>query len=391
MRILQVIPSLAWSSGGPTTAVLGLSFALANHGQEVTIFTTNADINKKSDVPLGKPVNIQNIKVTYFPLQCLKRYKISLPLLEALKRNILNFDIVHIHTLFQFSTLAASYFCRKYRKPYMISLHGHLDPFGLRRHIFLKGPYMWCFERNNLENASLLHFTTDEERRLTNNLNLPAQKKVIPFGINLEEFSHLPPDETFRLQYPQLKDKKIILFLSRISFKKGLDILVKAFAKLAREKNDAYLIIAGPDDEGYGRKVKNWLDKEKVLHQTLFTGMLLGEDKLAAFRCSDVFVLPSYSENFGMAVVEAMACGIPVVISDKVGIYREVNENKAGVVVECNEISIYEAIKSVLDNQTFAAELAFNARKMVKEYYDINKVADKMIQAYKEIISRREK
>jgi glycosyltransferase involved in cell wall biosynthesis len=116
--------------------------------------------------------------------------------------------------------------------------------------------------------------------------------------------------------------------------------------------------------------------------------MLLGKDKLAAFRDSDIFTLPSYSENFGLAVIEAMASGMPVIISNKVGIFREVQSYNAGVVIDCNEISLYQAMKSILDNANFAEELSSKARRMAEEYYDIDKVAGRMIEAYREILRR---
>ena len=116
--------------------------------------------------------------------------------------------------------------------------------------------------------------------------------------------------------------------------------------------------------------------------------MLTGREKLEVLAGSDIFVLPSYSENFGMAVVEAMACGLPVVISNKVGIYREVEENKAGIVVDPNAESLYKGIKLLLENPELKKEIAVNGRKLVEEYYDIDKVAERMIEAYEEILSR---
>ena len=117
--------------------------------------------------------------------------------------------------------------------------------------------------------------------------------------------------------------------------------------------------------------------------------MLVGEDKISALRESDVFVLPSYSENFGMSVVEAMECETPVVISNKVGIYKEVERNKAGIVVEINADSLYKGIKLLLDNPSLRKEISVNARKLVEEYYNIDKVAERMIEAYEEILSAK--
>jgi glycosyltransferase involved in cell wall biosynthesis len=389
MRILQIIPSLAFSHGGPTFAVIELSCKLINKGEEVTIFTTDADIKGRLNVPLNTPINIDGIKVFYFPIQYLKYYRFSLPLVTALRKNIPFYDLIHIHSLFQFSTLAASYYCQKYHKPYIIRPLGQLEPYALKRHYLKKKLYLFFFEFKNLERATAVHFTTEEEKKNFLKLGIRANSFVLPLGIDLDKFKRLPEYGNFRERYPELKDKKLILFLSRINFKKGLDILVKAFAKLCRDRDDIHLVIAGPDSEGYGKRVKKWLKNEGLLNRTTFTGMLLGKEKLAAFRDSDIFVLPSYSENFGLAVVEAMACGLPVVISNKVGIHREIQENNAGIVVECNVESLYQGIKFVLDNKDYTRQLSMNGKRLVADYYDIDKVINKMLEIYREIVERR--
>ena len=191
---------------------------------------------------------------------------------------------------------------------------------------------------------------------------------------------------------------------------------------IAKKRDDVHLLIVGNDEEGYGEKVKRWLreyglgyNETDQINQTnqmdakvIFTGMLTGKDKLMVLQDSDIFVLPSYSENFGMAVVEAMTCGLPVVISNKVGIYREVEKNKAGIVVNIdigkhltnqinqrnkrNEInqnaeSLYKGIELLLENSELKKEIAINGRKLVEEYYDIDKVADMMIEAYEEVLN----
>jgi len=388
MKILQVIPSLDPAFGGPTNAALGFSCGLARQGQEVTIFTTDAGANGRSGLPFQIPINIQNVETCYFPVQYLKHYKFSSSLVKALKENIPYFDVVHIHSLFQFSTLAASYYCRKYQKPYIIRPLGQLDPFVLRRHSFCKRLYLWFFEYGNLERAYALHFTTEEEMNGCKLLGFKFHSVVIPLGIDLEEFHNLPPYGTFRSKYPELKDKKIILFLSRLNFKKGLDILVKAFAILTKERDDVCLVIVGPDNEGYGRKVKKWLSNEGVLNKAVFVGMLLGRDKLAVLRDSDIFVLPSYSENFGLAVIEAMACGLPVVISNKVNIFSDIKEASAGLVVETDPMQLFAAMKKILDEPQLQKELGDRARVLVERKFNWTVVTPQLIKVYESMLEK---
>jgi glycosyltransferase involved in cell wall biosynthesis len=385
MKILHVIPTLDERSGGPAAAIWNLSFGLARHGQEVTIYTTDGGNRAGLNILSRNPMQIKGVKVVYFPSRYLGRFNFSFPLFSALRRDIPGFDVVHIHALFRFPASAAAYLCRKLNKPYIIRTIGQLDPYLLRRHFISKSLYLRFFDLKNLKMAKLIHVTSEAEAEWLRQLCPGARTATIPLGLSADDFNYLPAYGSFRLKYPGLKDKKIILFLGRISFKKGLDILIKAFSILVKDRSDVCLVIAGPDDEGYGAGLKVILEKLNIADRAIFTGLLLGNDKLSAFRDSDVFVLPSYSENFGMVVIEAMACGTPVVISDKVGIHREINENKAGVVVECNETSLYEGINSVLNDTGLAQELSFNAKRMIKDYYDIDKVADKLIGLYKEI------
>jgi glycosyltransferase involved in cell wall biosynthesis len=307
-------------------------------------------------------------------------------LAAALKKHIPEFDIVHIHSLFQFSTLIASYYCRKYHKPHIIRPLGQLDPYLLKKSSLIKNIYIRLFERRNLSGSSAVHFTTEEERALSRKAGLEFKSFVLGVGIDTGKFQGFPSQDYLRARYPQLKESKIILFLSRINFKKGLDILIEAFAKLSREHQDVHLVIAGPDNEGYGERVRGWIKKEDIGSRVTFTGMLEGEEKLAALKESDIFVLPSYSENFGIAAVEAMASGLPVIISDKVGIFREVRDAGAGIVIDSSASSLYEAMESILSDLRLKEELALRGSKMAEERYDTDKIARRMIERYNEIL-----
>lgn len=387
MKILHVIPSLAAGFGGPSIAGLELCKQLIRKGEDVTIFTTNADVRGKLDVKLNNLQDIEGVKVYYFAVDFLNHYKISFSLLEELKKRIPNFDIVHIHSLFQFPSLAASYYCRKYRKPYIIRPLGQLDPFLLKRHRLRKWLYMNLFEISNLRFANSIHYTSEFEREQAKKVGLELNSFVIPLGVDLNAFLRLPERGSFRQKFPQLKDKKVILFLSRINFKKGLDLLVKAFKALVKQRSDIFLVIAGPDYEGYAERIKTWLSKEGLLDKAIFTGMLSGEEKLAAFIDSDLFVLPSYSENFGIVVLEAIACGVPVIISNKVGIYKEVQAAQAGIVVENDPDSLFYAIEQLLNDDLARKQVIENGKKLLSNYYDTEKIADALIKVYNRILN----
>ncbi|MCM8799930.1 MAG: glycosyltransferase [Candidatus Omnitrophica bacterium] len=386
MKILHVIPALAYGFGGPTQAVLDICKGLVKYGQDVTIFTTNADINKKLDVSLDREFNLDGIKIFYFPVSFLKHYKFSYLFFKNIKKTIKNFEIIHIHSLFQFPSLVSSYYAQRFNLPYIIRPLGQLDPFLLKRHRIRKVLYLNLIERRNLKSASYIHFTSEEERRLALKTGIKFNSFVLPLGIDLERFTSLPAYGSFRQHYPELEGKKIILFLGRISFKKGLDILVEAFYRLCMVRDDLYLVIAGPDDEGYSKIVKRLIKKRNILDRVIFTGMLLGEDKLSVLRDSDIFVLPSYSENFGLAIVEAMACGLPVVISDKVNISSDIKDREAGIVIKPEVSSLYEGLKKALEDDKIFLRIKENSKILVQEKFNIDKIIPNLIDIYKSLI-----
>lgn len=389
MKILHVISSIAPRYGGPSKQVLELCRELAKQGHEITIFTTDINGDERLAVPLGQPVEMDGFTIRYFPVQWPRYYKFSFPLGKALRKEIPLHDVVHIHSLYLFHSVVAAHYCRRFGIPYLIRPHGTLHPFIQKTHPLRKRVYNLLFEKHNLDCAAGIHYATLEEMRLTAPLKIKAPGVVIPNGINPSEYTRLPECGSFRKRYPEIGDKKILLFLGRIHFGKGLGILVRALEKVARERKDVYLVLAGPDNKGYSREVKKWLDQAGLANRSLFTGMLLGKDKLSLLRDSDIFVLPSYSDSFGIAVIEAMACRLPVVISNKVGIWQEVAETRAGIVTNCDSQQVAEAILKLLANPEMGKEMGKRGEELVRSRFTWSKVIEKLIRVYQDIISER--
>ncbi|HZE20615.1 MAG TPA: glycosyltransferase, partial [Desulfobaccales bacterium] len=349
MKILHVIANLAPRYGGPSQACWAMARAVARLGHEVSIYTTNQDGPGELAVPVDRPVWREGVEVRYFPIQTPRFWGTSLPLALALRRKIPASDLVHIHSLYLFHDLVAGHWCRHFAVPYLVRPHGTLDPFIYRRHRGRKRLMEYLFEHRNIRRAAALHFTTAAEAELAAPHTFQTPGLVVPLGINFEEFAELPEPGEFRRRYPEIGDQHIILFFGRINFKKGLDILAQAFGAVARRRQDVRLVIAGPDNEGWGDRVRSWLNEQGVLDRTTFTGMLLGPEKLAVLRDANLFVLPSYSENFGLAVIEAMAAGLPVIISDQVNIWQEVQAGGAGRVIPVDSTALAAQILDLLD------------------------------------------
>jgi len=392
LKVLHVIPYYfpAFDFGGPVTLVHYLNKALVNKNIDVTVFTT--DVGIENIVENNSEVIVDGVKVNYFKhkgfLKFLSRsgWNLSFELIDSLKKRLRQFDVIHISEVWSYSAAFASYYSLKYKKPYIVSPRGSLYPYTFKKKIWKKLPYYYLFAKKVLEKSSLIQYVTEDEKVQSHNfLKLKTNSAVIPSGIDFSEFSTLPDKEELKNKYPFLKGKKIILFLSRIIWIKGLDILIESFKELVRTRGDLHLLIVGEDSgDGYKEIVKGWVKKHNIENMVTFTGPLSGKDKFMAYTGSDIFVLPSYSENFGMVIIEAMACGIPVVISNKVGLCDKVKECDAGIVINTSPESLTEALKVLIENNQFRLNLSAKGREFA-QHYNIDNIADMMISAYKNI------
>src|SRR3989442_10257614 len=188
IRIVQLIGGLPPGCGGPSKACFELCRELARRGDDLAIYTTTIDGDGDLPVPLAEPQWIEGVQIRYFPVQWPRRYVFSPPLAKALKVAIPQYDLVHIHSLYLFSSLAAAHYCQRFGVPYLVQPHGSLDPYLYQRHRGRKRIYELLVERRNLNRAAAIHFTTEEERELTRPLRLEAPGIVAPVGLNLAEY-----------------------------------------------------------------------------------------------------------------------------------------------------------------------------------------------------------
>ena len=399
MRILHVVESLAPRYGGPSVACPALCRELVRRGHEVAIYTTNVDGDRLLDVPLGQPIFEKGVEIRYFPGWIQPReYKLSLALWRALREKVKTFDVAHIYSVYGFPTAAATHFCRIHGRPYLLHPHGSLDPYLRRRHQFRKWLYTKLLLQRSFRYASAVLFNSSEEMRLAADwpgLNSPAAngrsapKKFVAYvGVEDEWFEQANRAACERLmrKFPQLSERRLVVFFGRLNFKKGLDILARAFARVGSAREDVHLVLAGPDSEGYVHKVRGWLKEGGVLEKTTYTGPLAGEDRFALMHAAEVFVLPSYTENFGAAVAEAMACAVPVVISDQVNIWPEVAQAGAGLVVRCDPKETAQALLALLDNPARGKEMGQRGGRLVAEKMTWRKVGEQMVEVYQEML-----
>ena len=413
MKVLCVTSSYwpAFQFGGPIFVNHYLNKALVASGVDVTVYSTHVGLENR--IQKDAETHLDGVRVFYFSYLTLFEslgttgWQFSPPMVRALRKNLRHFDVVHIHGLWNFSSIAAAYFCRANGVPYVVTPHGSLYPYTLSKKSWKKRPYYELFVRRVLTGAAAVHYTgADEAEKSHPPLGLKREPVVVPYAIDLSEFENSPDRAALKVRLPQLTGRKVILFLSRISWKKGLDILVDAFAKVVRQREDVHLLIVGNDEAGYAEQLKKRISSLGMTYEDLagpdtaglaesassakitFTGILTGVDKLHAFAGSDIFVLPSYSENFGIVVAEAMACGLPVIISDQVGIHQEITALKAGIVTQTEPAQLAEAINTLIDNPSLRETMGRLGRQSVRERWAPAAVAASMIDVYRRIQAR---
>jgi glycosyltransferase involved in cell wall biosynthesis len=251
----------------------------------------------------------------------------------------------------------------------------------------LKRLYERWFDFPNLQAADAIHYTSEDERERASFLKLRTPTFVVPNGIDWSRFETLPRRGRFRTRLG-IGQAPLILFLGRINFKKGLDLLIRAFDVLRPSIPDARLAIVGPDNEGYGEKVRHWIEERDLREQVDIVDHLNELEALEAFVDADAFVLPSYTENFGITVIEAMACETPVVISDQVNIHREVTSLGAGVVTRCDVDEIARALSDLLSHPEKGRQMGTAGRRAAKNRYTWGPVVEALKEQYEAVASR---
>lgn len=383
MRILHVVPSYlpAVRYGGPIHSVHGLCKALAARGHDIEVFTTNVDGPTNSAVPLGVPVDLDGVKVWYFPVPALRRLFWSPAMGQALRRRMSDFDLVHTHSVFLWPTWAAARIARRANVPYVMAPRGMLVRELIRRKgRWLKRAWIALVERDNIARAALIHFTSRIEQAEAAAMGLPIPaSRIIPNGVDL------PSSDGEYRENPRnaiaAGEKPFLLFLGRISWKKGLDRLIAALPEIP----DCRLVIAGNDEERLQPKLEVLAAKAEVRERIAFVGPVHGADKAALLSRALALVLPSYSENFGNVVIEAMAAGCPVVVTPEVGAADAVRESGAGAVLEGDPKSLGAGINHLISDAAALECMGQRGREFARRLYTWQAISLQVEDTYRNI------
>ena len=383
MKVLHVIPGVAPRYGGPSRAIIGMSRALQERGVEPLVATTDADGAGRLPVELGVALPYQGVPAIFFPRQWSEAFKYSRPLARWLEENVEAFDVVHIHAVFSHASLAAARASRRKGVPYIVRPLGSLDPWSLRQRRLLKFLLWHLGVKRMLLGAAALHYTTEQERTLAAPRTGWDRGIVVPLGIDEEVLSPSATDGSLRQRYPSLGDDPYVLVLSRLHPKKGLEHFLKVFLDVTdkEELKQWRLVIAGEGEAAYVQSLKR-LAQRLGGQRVLFTGWLEGTEKVAALREAALLALPSHQENFGLAVVEALACSVPVLISQQVNLSEEVRAAGVGWVSELDREALSLTLAQALLDEAERARRGRGGRELVRRRFRWPAVAAELAGLY---------
>ena len=323
--------------------------------------------------------NNRNIKIMQFNISKLNNLWIthSYEYKNYIDTNIMNYDLIHIHEMWHYFHYYTAKLAIKKKVPFIITPHGGLEKRRLNN--IKKKIFAYFIEKKICRRARYVHALTKFEESDIKSLEIRAKTVVIPNGVELPR--HQEKSNTFRQEYSIPKKAKVILFLGRLNIQKGVLLLIQSFIEMVKNNKNWVLVLAGPDEHNFNKKYQNKVEN------IIFTGLVTGKQKEELFQGVDVLIMPSFGEGFSMSILEAMSYRLPVIIS-KYCYFPDIEKNNAGIEIELNKNSIYNALKTILNNQNISLNMGNNAFRLVREKYNLNKSVINIYKLYQDAIKR---
>lgn len=389
MRILHIIPYFypAWAYGGTCRAAWELARALVRKQQQVVVYTTDAlDAHARAKLPLEVVDGVEIHRVrnlsnylawgrAFFPIGFGRQLRAALS----------HADVAHLHEFRSYQNSVALPLMEKTGVPFVLTAQGGL-PRIMGRHL-LKILYDRMVGQRILRNAARLHALNEMEREQFIDLGVePERVAILPNGVDLEQYRSLPPINGFRARFGVPEDVPIVLFLARVNKIKGVDFLVSSFDLLLRVSPQAVLVIVGPDD-GYLTEVKRQVQTLGISSQVRFTGYLDGDDKLQAYQSASVYVLPSAYEMFAITLLESLACGTPIIATDRCGLADFVRQNDLGSIVNYGDVGgLQNEITRILSLPRDVQRRAGYGRQYVLDNFGWDRIAENWLKVYRDCV-----
>ncbi len=372
--------------GGVCESAFGLSKALAEAGLCVNVITSDA--TKNSRIPFTAFAEMEHPTLHIYPFRYFynERSCFSFEAKNLIKDLVLKSDLVYVNGIYTHPATLGARYARKRGKPHIVAIRNGLDPWMMKIKRAKKMLGFMLYVKADLKGATCIHATARQEVDVCLKMGIKGPFTIIPNGINSSEFTSLPKSERAENFWPVLKHRKVVLFLSRLSKQKGLDMLIPVWDHIMKKHPDAVLVIAGPDYLYYGNYIRS-LAQDSIFCDTIFfTGNVTGERKLSLYSRADIFVLPSYSENFGNVVAEALVCGVPVITTQATP-WSEVQKYDCGRWVPVGQNAIAEALDELLSmTHKKRSEMGQRGKNFILKHYTWDIAARKMIAVYRAIL-----
>ena len=388
MKVLHIVPSYApaWHLGGVVRAVTQFCTGLVSLGVDVTVFTTDSGQNRRMPVPLNRLVDLDGVKVYYFKTDFNLKYAYSRAFRQACRQFLKDFNLIHITSFWCYPAIPAISAAMDHQIPYLISVHGTLRNIALKLHDLKRFLYFHIIEKRHINSAAALHYTTEMERQLDSTYQFRVPSFIVPNGIDTQKFQEDIDSEEAKRSYGLAPGSQVITFLGRLAPVKALDLLLQAVAMPALLDQNLQVLIAGPD-AGAQSSLQQLVKELQLEARVRFLGGIDPKERDRLFAASDILALVSVNENFGYTAVEAMLAGVPVLLSEHVGICREVLANGAGMVVPLQVEAIARALAEMLADPAKLKAMGRAAAQASRRRYDLPIVAGKMLQAYQDILA----
>lgn len=385
MKVLHVIPSLSAVHGGPTHALAMMERALTQQGIEVETATTDDDgPGRRNGKRCGEPLRENGVVRRYFPKRT-EFYKVSPAFARWIAREVRGYDIVHIHALFSFTSSVAAWAARRAGVPYVIRPLGTLNSYGMdQSRSRLKALSMKLVEETALRHAAAVHFTSEQEANDARRLGLGLREAVIPLGVDVARSAPVAGDGRFA----GLRGSPCVLFLSRLDAKKNLEGLLDALAIVRNDAPGIRLVIGGDGPPGYVAALHSRADALGLASSVIWAGYLEGAGKAAALAAADVFALPSFSENFGIAAAEALAAGVPCLLGSGVAIAADVVRAGAGVETGTDPQSISDGLRRMIGDPKALAEMSVSATELARRRFSVDAMGAGLKNLYTKILGQ---
>ena len=374
--------------GGPPAVCAGLSDALAARGHRVAVATL--DRPGETQVPLSPMVRLITLLRSNGG-----RYASSHDLDQWIQHHVQEFDIVHLHSIWQFPTFAAARACWHQHKPYVVLLNGMLDCYSVRQHSYLLKRAYWLWRERKVEGrAAGIHFLNRAEIRRAVPWVARMPRFILGNGIDADQLASLPPRGGFRARHPELRDAPLILFLSRVHPKKGLDRLIPAWRSVAQRIPAARLLVAGTGDRDYVDSLQKLAADNGLKDQVVFVGQLVGQEKWEALVDADLFVLPSRQEAFSIAIAEALAAGCPPVVTEECN-FDELEPappaRPCGIIIRNGDMKAFcDKVVELCSDRTRLAAFAEAGKELVASRYTWQTIASELEKIYADILAGKE-